>query len=66
MLGYIREPETAEGASEMSRRIYPYGGHPPIPGEADKTKTANGSRGRMRLRVKKRARKQKRLEAKRG
>lgn len=45
----------------MARRIYRYGGHPPIPGESEKIKTADGSRGRMRLRIKKRARKAKRL-----
>lgn len=49
----------------MSRKIYAYGGHPPIPGEVEKTKTSSGSRGRMRLRLKKRARKAKRLLAKR-
>lgn len=46
----------------MSRKIYPFAGHPPVPGDTDKRKTANGSRGRLRLRVKKRARKQRRLD----
>lgn len=50
----------------MSRKIYPFDGRPPVPGEIEKTKTASGSRGRMRLRIKKRARKQKRLEDKRA
>jgi len=50
----------------MSRKIYPYNGHPPIPGESTKVKSANGARGRMRLRIKRRARKLKRLEAARG
>lgn len=46
----------------MARRIYSYGGHPPIPGETEKTKTASGSRGRLRLRLKKRVRKARRLK----
>lgn len=49
----------------MSRKIYAYGGHPPIPGEIEKHKAASGSRGRMRLRLKRRARKMKRLLAQR-
>lgn len=45
----------------MARKIYPFNGHPPIPGETEKPKSANGARGRMRLRKARRARKAKRL-----
>lgn len=48
----------------MSRKIYPYDGHPPIAGDITMDKRANGARGRMRLRIKKRARKQRRLQGK--
>lgn len=41
----------------MSRKIYAFGGKPPIPGESGMPKTKSGARGRMRLRIKKRARK---------
>jgi hypothetical protein len=50
----------------MSRKIYPFSGHPPIPGQVEKVKTSSGSRGRMRLRLKRQARKLKRLEVVRG
>lgn len=45
----------------MSRKIYPFSGHPPMPGTVEKVKTGSGSLGRMKLRIKKRARKQRRL-----
>jgi len=45
----------------MSVKIYPYGGHPPVPGSIEMDKRASGARGRMRLRIKKRIRKQRRL-----
>lgn len=40
----------------MSRKIYMFQGHPPIPGTVEPSK-ANGALGRKKLRAKKRARK---------
>jgi len=46
----------------MSRKIYLFGGKPPIPGTVEPSK-ANGALGRKKLRNKKRARKLARRKA---
>lgn len=47
----------------MARKIYHFGGYPPIPGQEGMPKSKSGARGRMRLRIKKRARKLARKES---